>query len=322
MTNNTVLDSLTQLNGRVAVMGSMNADYTVRTHRLPLPGETLEGGALEILPGGKSSNQAATAAKLGAQVALFGALGSDYNAEFLESKLREAGVHVEFIEHVEGPSGTTVITVAQDNGENTIVYSAGSNHKVTPEYVRKNADQLTSYSVLGLCLESPMDAVIEAARIAHEAGMPVLLNNSPFMANLPTELVENVDILLANEHEIAQIIGIDADAVDWETADWESMRLKLRDMGFNRVIITLGALGSCVIDDETIERVQAVRITPVDTTGAGDSYMGTVLAGLASGFSLTESARMASYVSAYAACGYGAQSSYGTVTQIREAFLH
>ncbi|TCD54912.1 ribokinase [Alloscardovia theropitheci] len=320
MEKNTVLDMLAQLNGAVAVVGSMNADYTVRVPRFLLPGETLEGGALEILPGGKSSNQAATAAKLGAKVTMFGALGTDSNADFLAGKLEEAGVDTNRIARLDGPSGTTVITVSEADGENTIVYSAGSNRKVTPEYIRENAQALTDAKVLGLCLESPMETVIEAARIAHEADMPVLLNNSPFMANLPQELIDNTDILLANEHETAQIIGMDDDGIDWSTFDWESMRVRLAEMGFHKVIITLGALGSCVIDGETITRVDGVRINPVDTTGCGDSYMGTVLAGLASGFDLTDSARMAAYVAAYAACGYGAQASYGTVAQIREAF--
>lgn len=315
----TVLDSLHHLNGRVAVLGSMNADYTVRTQRLPQPGETVAGGQLEILPGGKSSNQAATAALLGAQVGMFGALGTDTNADFLASKLAGAGVRTEHIARMDGPSGTTVITVAESDGENTIVYSPGANHKLTVDYVRSHATELTSYSVLGLCLESPMDAVIEAARTARAAGMTVLLNDSPFMAHLPVELIENVDILLANEHEVAQIIGLDPD-IEWASADWSAIGQALHKLGFDRAIITLGALGSCVIDGETIERVDGVRVDAVDTTGCGDSYMGTVLAGLASDLSLADSARLAAYVAAYAACGYGAQASYGTAQQIYETF--
>lgn len=315
----TVLDSLHHLNGRVAVLGSMNADYTVRTQRLPQPGETVAGGQLEILPGGKSSNQAATAALLGAQVGMFGALGTDTNADFLASKLAGAGVRTEHIARMDGPSGTTVITVAESDGENTIVYSPGANHKLTVDYVRSHAAELTSYSVLGLCLESPMDAVIEAARTARAAGMTVLLNDSPFMAHLPVELIENVDILLVNEHEVAQIIGLDPD-IEWASADWSAIGQALHKLGFDRAIITLGALGSCVIDGETIERVDGVRVDAVDTTGCGDSYMGTVLAGLASDLSLADSARLAAYVAAYAACGYGAQASYGTAQQIYETF--
>lgn len=315
----TVLDSLHHLNGRVAVLGSMNADYTVRTQRLPQPGETVAGGQLEILPGGKSSNQAATAALLGAQVGMFGALGTDTNADFLASKLAGAGVRTEHIARMDGPSGTTVITVAESDGENTIVYSPGANHKLTVDYVRSHVAELTSYSVLGLCLESPMDAVIEAARTARAAGMTVLLNDSPFMAHLPVELIENVDILLANEHEVAQIIGLDPD-IEWASADWSAIGQALHKLGFDRAIITLGALGSCVIDGETIERVDGVRVDAVDTTGCGDSYMGTVLAGLASDLSLADSARLAAYVAAYAACGYGAQASYGTAQQIYETF--
>ncbi|MFD0705307.1 ribokinase [Alloscardovia venturai] len=317
--SNHALDNLKNIDGRVAIVGSMNADYTVRTERLPLPGETINGSQLDILPGGKSSNQAASAALLGAQVGMFGALGNDYNGEFLESKLRGAGVDTSHIARVDGPSGTTVITVSESDGENTIVYSAGANHKVTSDYVREHASDLTSYTVLGLCLESPMDAVIEAARTAHRAGMTVLLNDSPFMANLPTELVENVDVLLANEHEIAQIAHLDPDT-DWLHADWGQVAQALSNLGFTRVIVTLGSVGSVVLDNGEVSHIDAVRVSAVDTTGCGDSYMGTVLAGLASGFTLDDSARMAAFVSAYAACGYGAQASYGTAQQVGDFF--
>lgn len=314
------LENLTKLHGKVATVGSMNADYTVRTARLPQPGETVSGSQLEILPGGKSSNQAAAAALLGAQVGMFGALGNDSNADFLKEHLEKAGVYTGHITCADGASGTTVITVSQSDGENTIVYSAGANHKVTPEYIQEHADELKSYTVLGLCLESPMETVIEAARTAHNAGMTVLLNDSPFTANLPRELIDNTDVLLVNEHEVAHIVGINYDG-DWMKAYWSDISSRLRDLGFTRIVVTLGPGGSMVLDNGDITHVDGIRVDAIDTTGCGDSYMGTVLAGLASGFSLNECAQMATCVSAYAACGHGAQASYGTADDVI-AFMH
>ena len=116
------LRALKDAPGSVIVVGSMNADYTVTTKRLPKPGETVNGGAMKVLPGGKGANQASAAARLGVNVQLLGAVGEDSNADFLLSKLDEAGVDTADILHVEGPSGTTVITVSAE-GENTIVYS-------------------------------------------------------------------------------------------------------------------------------------------------------------------------------------------------------
>ena len=159
---NQILDKLEQIHGSVSVVGSMNADYTVTTERLPGPGETVTGGPLQVLPGGKSGNQAAAAAKLGATVRMFGAVGSDSNADFLLTQLASAGVNTDGIRKVLGPSGTTVITV-DSHGENTIVYSPGSNANVTVEYIESQRDLLTASSVLGLCLESPLETVTACA---------------------------------------------------------------------------------------------------------------------------------------------------------------
>ena len=201
---NQILDKLEQIHGSVTVVGSMNADYTVTTERLPGPGETVTGGPLQVLPGGKSGNQAAAAAKLGATVRMFGAVGSDSNADFLLTQLASAGVNTDGIRKVLGPSGTTVITV-DSHGENTIVYSPGSNANVTVEYIESQRDLLTASSVLGLCLESPLETVTACATMCHDAGMKVLLNDSPFIATLPSELIAHADILLVNEHELVQL---------------------------------------------------------------------------------------------------------------------
>ncbi|RSX54376.1 sugar kinase [Bifidobacterium goeldii] len=314
------LDLLDHLHGGVSVVGSMNADYTVVTERLPKPGETVNAGPLRILPGGKSGNQAAAAALIGANVHMFGAVGSDDNADFLLGKLTEAGVDVSGVRRVEGPSGTTVITV-DANGENTIVYSPGSNAQVSVDYVESMRDELTSSSVLGLCLESPIETVTAAARMCHEAGVKVLVNDSPFTPVLPAELIESADILLVNEHEMVQLLNIDEPADDnWDEFDWKAARDRMRALGFEQAIITLGGDGSVVIDGDDVHRIEPVHVNAVDTTGCGDSFMGTVLAGLASGFALRESAELASYVSAYAATGSGAQASYGSASQIRKYF--
>ncbi|OZG61908.1 sugar kinase [Bifidobacterium lemurum] len=318
------LSLLGDIHGVVSVIGSMNADYTVTTERLPGPGETVNGGPLRILPGGKSGNQASAAARIGATVRMFGAVGSDANADFLLGQLTDAGVDVANVRRVPGPSGTTVITV-DAAGENTIVYSPGSNAQVTVEYAESMRETLTSSSVLGLCLESPIDTVAAAARMCHDAGVKVLLNNSPFTPTIPAELIAAADILLVNEHEMAQLLGVaEPEDDDWDGFDWNSALERMRAYGFGQAIITLGGDGSVVLDaasDEPVIRIAPVKVDAVDTTGCGDSFMGTVLAGLASGFALRDAAQLASYVSAYAATGYGAQASYGTAAQIRDAFV-
>nr|WP_163196491.1 ribokinase [Bifidobacterium platyrrhinorum] len=312
---------LENIHGTVSVIGSMNADYTVATKRLPGPGETVTGGPLTVLPGGKSGNQAASAARIGADVRMFGAVGSDANADFLLGELGKAGVDTTHVRRVPGPSGTTVIAV-DEGGENMIVYSPGSNAQVDAGYVESVRVALTGADVLGLCLESPMEAVIEAARLAHEAGRTVLLNNSPFRPELPAELVKLTDILLVNEHEMAQMLGLAEPADgDWSGFDWAAAAERMRGFGFDRAIVTLGGDGSVVLDaaaEGGFSRIAPTRVEAVDTTGCGDAFMGTVLAGLASGYTLADSAALASVVSAYAATGRGAQASYGDASTIRD----
>lgn len=315
-----ILAKLDQIHGAVSVIGSMNADYTVSTERLPGPGETVNGGPLQVLPGGKSGNQAAAAARLGANVRIFGAVGSDSNADFLLGKLTEAGVDTQYVRHVLGPSGTTVIAV-DANGENTIIYSPGSNAQVTIEYVESMKDAITAAPTIGLCLESPIDTVTAVARMGHEAGATVLLNNSPFTTELPRELIDAADILLVNEHEMAQLLGIaEPEDDDWDGMDWHVIADKMHEYGFRQAVVTLGGDGSVVIDGDDAHRIAPVHVQARDTTGCGDSFMGTILAGLSSGLTLVDSAHLASYVSAYAATNYGAQASYGTAAQIRAAF--
>lgn len=315
-----VLHGLDTITGAISVVGSMNADYTVTTDRLPKPGETINGGPLQILPGGKSANQAAAAARIGTHVQLFGAVGSDPNADFLLGQLGNAGVDISQVMTVPGPSGTTVITV-DAHGENTIVYSPGSNARVDLDYAHRSQKALTSAKVLGLCLESPIETVTEAARMGHEAGMTVLLNDSPFRADLPADLIAYSDLILVNEHEMAQLLGIDEpEDGDWIGADWDRINTTMQDFGFHRAVVTLGGEGSMVLDQGENYRIHAVKVDAVDTTGCGDAFMGTILAGLSSGMTLVQAAQLASYVSAYAATGQGAQASYGSAEQIRYRF--
>jgi len=307
---------LNGLDGTVAVMGSLNADYSVRCARLPKPGETVSGEGLTLTPGGKSSNQAACAAKLGANVAMVGAVGTDDAADFLIGQLEQAGADVLGVERLEGPSGSAVVEV-DAAGENSIVVSPGSNGLVTPELVERHADAIRGARALGLCLEVPMDAVIRAAQIAHEAGVRVLLNDSPFQAELPRELIAACDVLLVNQHELAELLGMaDKGGASLDDSQWQAIAAALGELGFYEAIVTLGGDGSVVLGDEQVHRVAPVRVGAVDTTGCGDAFMGAVLAGLASGRTLAESADVASYVGAYAACGHGAQASYGTPEEI------
>ncbi|TCU50422.1 ribokinase [Curtobacterium sp. PhB146] len=280
----------------IVIVGSLNADLVVRTERFPKPGETLHGSDLAILPGGKSANQAVAAGRLGGTVRMIGAVGEDGNGALLRDSVAAAGADTTHVAVREGvATGTAVITV-DAAGENTIVISAGANGTLTPDDVP--ADAFDDAGVLGLCLEVSIDVVLAAARAAHAAGVTVLTNLSPF-GDVPAELLELTDVLLVNEHE-AESLG---------------------EHGVARSIVTRGGSGCLVHDGEADPvSIDAVRVEPVDTTGCGDAFMGSVALRLAAGDSLVDAARFAVGVGAYAATKAGAQASYPTTAEL-EAFL-
>lgn len=296
-----------RINGGVVVVGSLNADLTVVAERLPRPGETVHGGALQILPGGKSANQAATCAKLGARTTMIGAVGEDGNGDLVVDSLRTLGVSTEFVRALDVPTGTALITV-DDSGENTIVISAGANGEINAKTVEEAASVIADAKVLGLCLEIPMEAIVASARIAHEAGTLVVLNLSPF-GSVPDELLRLTDILIVNEHELAEITGLMGNQ-PCPDEKWSQAEERLREFGIEVAVVTLGPEGAYLIDHGNHVKVEPLAVDVIDTTGCGDSFMGTLMASLASGLSIEEGAELASVISGIAATAKGAQSSY------------
>ena len=290
------LEALERLGAPVVALGSLNADLTVTTQRLPGPGETVVGSDLRILPGGKSANQAATAALLGVPTTMIGAVGRDGNGQLLLESLALKGVDTRHVYEREVATGTAMITV-DAAAENTIVISAGANATLTP------ADVVEKVS---------LETVTAAACCAHEAGVPVVLNVSP-ARQLSPELLELTDVLIVNQHELALVSGQSVD-----TADLEQVAKAFMATGVKRGVLTLGGAGSLIYEDGRLEWVAAFKVNPVDTTGAGDSFMGTLLSALAAGVSLADGATLAAAVAACSTTKVGAQASYASADEVRE----
>lgn len=290
---------------RIVVVGSLNADLVVRTARFPQPGETLTGSELAVIPGGKGANQAVAAGRLGGDVTMIGAVGDDAHGSLLLDSLSSSGVDVTRIARRDDvATGTAVITV-DDAGENTIIVSPGANGTLTPDRIGEAWTTLDGAGVVCLCLEVPIDTVLETARRGAAAGALVLLNLSPY-GPVPEELLQATGVLLVNEHEAADLAGVDP-----EESGWEATAAALRAHGIRRAVITTGAAGSVVIDgDATPTAVPSPVVDAVDTTGCGDAFMGALALRLAAGDALVEAARFASTVGSYAATGAGAQASY------------
>ena len=286
----------------IVVIGSLNMDLSIRVPRIPLPGETISGGNLITFAGGKGANQAAACAHLGCQVTMVGAVGQDDFGQRMKEGLRKIGVNVSFIrEEAAIPSGTAMILV-DEAGENVIVLSPGANSNVRIDPVVEEI--IHSAKILLLQLEIQPEIVIQAINIASDAGVPVLLNPAPAI-HLPPEIFSKVDFLIPNETEASIMSGVDV--VDIASA--ERAANLLLERGTRNVIITMGANGAFWATAHSTQVIPAMKINPVDTTGAGDAFIGGFAAALVDGKTIESALHIASAAGALAALKVGAQSS-------------
>ena len=292
--------------GTIVVVGSVNVDLLAQVRRHPRPGETLHGTGGQMLPGGKGANQAVAAARLGARVAMVGAVGSDVQAEAALSALREAGVDLGHVAEIEGPTGLAIVTVAED-GENSIVVIAGANDAMDAGRVRAAAEVISAARIVVCQGEIPRDGIealpaLVTGRFLH--------NPAPVM-ELDPAVLRASDPLVVNQHEAGLVLAQlapDEDAPE----DPEQILRALLATGIPSAVLTLGADGSLVADQAGVRRVPPAPVEAVDTTGSGDAFIGALALGLARGDDLATAARLASRVGAFAATGEGAQPSYPT----------
>lgn len=291
--------------GRVVVLGSANADLVVDVERRPGAGETLLGGDLRQYPGGKGANQAAAAARSGADVTFLGAVGHGGNGDFLLAALADAGVDVSRVARVERPTGCALIFITPD-GENSIVVSPGANATIDVAAAEAVSDCWAAADVLVLALEIPLATVEHVVARAAELGVRVLLNAAPAQV-IGRETLSRCDPLVVNEYEARLVLG---EGSQPEEATFEELAAALLAAGARSVVITLGADGALVADGAGMRRVPAYRVEVKDTTGAGDAFVGATGAELARGVPLADAVSFATAMSAVAVQGAGAQSSY------------
>jgi ribokinase len=293
---------------QVAVVGSANLDLVVDVTTIPLVGETVMGGDLRRIPGGKGANQAVAAARLGCTVAMIGRLGDDEGGQLLRQALEQDGVDTEHLLTTAGvANGVALIAVAAD-GDNAIVVSPGANARVTGQDVQAAAAVLASATVTLLQLEVPTEAVMAAASLA---GGTVILNPAPApLEPLPAALLAAVDVLVPNQTELATLAGYDG-PVDLDRAATLAHQLPC-----SAVVVTLGAQGALVIENGDATHVPSPVVTPVDTTAAGDSFCGALADGIVRGLNLVDSARWAVRVGAATTLSAGAQPSLPTPAEV------
>lgn len=272
---------------RITVVGSFAVGLTLRAPRFPVPGETLLGSDFDQGPGGKGSNQAVAAARLGAQVAFVGAVGEDDLARVADGLFAAEGVEAR-LRRVPGVNTSVGFIVLNTAGENFIILDPGANAHLSASDVRAQAELIAASDLLVAVMEIPDGPVGEALRIARSAGVRTLLNPAPARP-LSGELLALVDVLTPNESELRVLLGLAPN----DPTPTETLVGRLLDRGCELVVVTLGRRGALVATRDGLEVVPARRAAVVDTTGAGDAFNAALGVSLASGLGVMESVRRA-----------------------------
>ncbi|CAB3641543.1 Ribokinase [Paraburkholderia graminis C4D1M] len=297
---------------RVAVVGSLNMDLVARAPRLPHPGETLAGRTFAQVAGGKGGNQAVAAARLGAQVSMLGCVGADANGAQLRAGLEAEGIDCAALETGREATGVALIVV-DDASQNAIVIVAGSNGEVTPETIARHEAVLAAADVVICQLETPLATVHAALAAARRLGKTVILNPAPATGPLPAEWLPLIDYLIPNELEAATLTGLPVGSPE-EAATAAAV---LRAAGARNVLVTLGPRGvQAALEGAAPVLYDAPKVEAVDTTAAGDTFIGGFAAQLAEGVDVDAAIRFAQRAAALSVTRAGAQPSIPTRAEL------
>ncbi|WP_323118161.1 ribokinase [Burkholderia alba] len=299
--------------GRVLVVGSLNMDLVMRSPRLPKPGETLAGRSFAQAAGGKGGNQAVAAARLGARVAMLGCVGADAHGDALRAGLEAERIDCAAL--ATSPSAATgvALIVVDDASQNTIVIAAGGNGELAPEAVARHEAAFAAADVLICQLETPLDTVKAALDAGRRLGKTVVLNPAPAVEPLPADWLPLIDYLIPNEVEAAALTGLPVR----NPADAETAARALQAAGARNVLITLGGQGALALTaDGAARHYAAPQVEPVDTTAAGDTFIGGFAARIAAGDDPERAIRFAQRAAALSVTRAGAQPSIPTLAEL------
>jgi len=296
----------------ILIVGSLNADLVVRTPRFPQPGETISGDDLQVIPGGKGANQAVAASRLGTKVSMLGRVGRDNFGDFLLENLKSNKVDSQLVQRDNAATGTAVIVV-DANGQNSIVLSAGANGRVSLPDVKLAS--FSTFKLLLLQLEIPTPTVLSAAKIAKENGVRVLLNPAP-AKELPSELISLADFIVPNETELSILTNQPVNDIP----SAEQAAKTLLESGAQNVIVTLGSNGALIVTPTITKHIPSFKIDVVDTTAAGDAFIGGFATAQLQDESLENAVCYGCACGALAAKKFGAQPSLPTKEEV-ESFM-
>ena len=289
---------------KIIVIGSSNTDMVIKTKKLPVPGETILGGTFLMNPGGKGANQAVAAARLGGKVTFVTKRGNDLFGNQTVGLLMREGVDTQYIvKDLDLPSGVALITV-DSYGENSIVVAPGSNGNLQEDDVPPAIFESSKFEILLLQLEIPIPTVEYSALTASEHGIKVILNPAP-ASNLSDNLLKNVWLITPNETETEALTGVTI--TDLPSAERAS--LILQGKGVQNVIITLGETGAYLKSEDYTGLIPGIKVTPVDTTAAGDVFNGALAVAISEGNDLKNAVIFANKAASISVTRMGAQAS-------------
>jgi len=301
------------MHAKVVVVGSLNMDLVARAQRLPRAGETLPGEAFFTAPGGKGANQAVAVARLGGSVAMVGNVGDDAYGQQLRKALEREGVDCQAVSVCEGVSSGVALITVDAASQNCIVIIPGGNGLLTPQLVQRFDKLLQAADVIICQLEVPAETVAWALARGHELGKRVILNPAPATGPLPSTWFGHIDYLTPNESEAEALTGITV------TDQGSALRAgeRLLQLGAGKVIITLGAQGALLVTAQGHQHFPAPVVQPVDTTAAGDTFVGGFAAALVRGLEEGEAIAFGQRAAALSVTRVGAQPSIPYLSELQ-----
>ncbi|WZL74179.1 ribokinase [Clostridiaceae bacterium 35-E11] len=300
---------------QILVVGSINMDMVIRVPHIPAVGETILAKDIKRFGGGKGANQAIAAAKLGGDVHMIGRVGKDEHGEQCYENLKNSGVHVEGIEFDDDtPTGTAYIYVS-DKGENNIVVYPGANNKLNIDQIKRFEHLFNIAAFCVVQLEIPLEVVNFVVDLCRQKGVKVIFNPAP-ACNLNDDLLKNTYILTPNETELTILTGEKADTIE----EMEMASHKILERGVQNIIVTIGEKGSLLINKDKKQLHKAVKVAPIDTTAAGDSFTGALAVALAEEQEINKAINFATHVAGITVTKEGAQSSLPT-REVVEDFM-
>jgi ribokinase len=303
------------MSAAIFVAGSLNADLMVRVERLPAAGMTVSATDVRRFCGGKGANQAVAAAKLGGRVRMIGRVGDDAEGTELLASLSGAGVDVEYVVRTSACATGVAYVFVQDDGQNQIVVASGANERLTAADIEAGLADARAGDLLLLQLESPVDVVETAARLARRRGLTVILDPAPARPLSP-ELLESVHVLTPNESEGLTLLGrVDADVSEEHAGEVAGA---VRTLGADTAILKLGARGAILSDARGIRAFAAPTVQAIDTTAAGDTFNGALAVILAEGQPFETALAFANLAASLSVTRAGAQASMPTRAEVEE----